>query len=190
MDLINPSPLLGGLLQEFGDQIMRKKILEAVEAVRPFVPVMQLKCLVDGLRGEERAFFREKLLALVQTLATMPVTYAQDGLGDEAVVHLHYFFGGCDWWITEKDVEGGIDQAFGLVDLGHGPELGYISIRELVRMRGMDLDLHWTPKTLKALKAEKNPPSKPAPEPPRYSMEMLQELSSLLAVAPANGVWH
>ncbi|OGA98135.1 MAG: hypothetical protein A3E79_11815 [Burkholderiales bacterium RIFCSPHIGHO2_12_FULL_61_11] len=135
---------------------MRKKILQAIETVRPFVPVMQLKTLVDALRwGEERGWFRDKLLELAQVVETMPVTYAQDGLGDEAVVHLHYFYGGGDWWITEKDIDGGVDQAFGLVDLGHGPELGYISIAELVSMRDMDIDLHWKPITLAQVKAEK-----------------------------------
>lgn len=143
---------------------MRKKILQAIETVRPFVPVMQLKTLVDNLRwSEERGWFRDKLLELVQVVEAMPVTYAQDGLGDNAVVHLHYFYGGGDWWITEKDVDGGVDQAFGLVDLGHGPELGYISIRELVRLKVMDLDLHWTPKTLAQVKAKKYGGQKPEP---------------------------
>lgn len=134
---------------------MRKSVLKMIEQVRPFVPVVQLKCLVDGLRGEERGFFREKLCELVATIEAMPVTCAQDGLGDEAVVHLHYFLGGADWWITEKDVDGGVAQAFGLVDMGHGPELGCIGINELVRVRGMDLDLHWKPVTLGELKARR-----------------------------------
>lgn len=137
---------------------MRKKILQAIEAVRPFVPVMQMRCLVDGLRwGEERGFFREKILDLERVIESMPVTYAQDGLGDDAVIHLHYFYGGADWWITEKDMDGGIDQAFGLVDLGHGPELGYISIREIVRMKAMDIDLYWKPISLRELKAKRYP---------------------------------
>lgn len=145
---------------------MRKKILQAIETVRPFVPVMQLKTIVDNLKwSEERGWFRDKLLELVQVIEAMPVTYAQDELGDDAVVHLHYFYGGGDWWITEKDVDGGVDQAFGLVDLGHGPEMGYISIAEMVRLKVMDLDLHWVPKTLCEVKAKKYPPVKHDPRP-------------------------
>lgn len=150
---------------------MRKKILAAIEAVRPFVPVNQLKCLVDGLRwGEERGFFREKILELEQTIANMPATYQQEGLGDDAVVHLHYFYGSCDWWITEKDIGAPGDhmeqrQAFGLVDLGHGPELGYIGINEIVRLKVADLDLYWKPITLRELKAKKYK----APEPKTYT---------------------
>ena len=142
---------------------MRKSVMATIEAVMLFVPSDQFKTMLAGLRGEERGFFRESFRAIEKTIESMPVTYAQDGLGNDAVVHLHYFFGGCDWWITEKDIEGGIDQAFGLVDLGHGPELGYISIRELMTMRSINLDLHWEPQTLAQLKAKKYPPAKPEP---------------------------
>ena len=164
---------------------MRKKILQAIEAVRPFVPVMQLKTPVDNLRwSEERGWFRDKLLELVQVIEAMPVTYAQDGLGDDAVVHLHYFYGGGDCWITEKDVDGGVDQAFGMVDLGHGPELGYISIRELVRLKVMDLDLHWTPKTLTEVKAAKYGERTPEPvkaEPPPYTVAQVVDVQDWFA---------
>lgn len=171
---------------------MRKSILRTIEAVRPFVPVMQLRCLVDGLRGEEREFFRGALRDLEKTVTSMPVTYAQDGLGDDAVVHLHYFFGDCDWWITEKDMDGGVDQAFGMVDLGYGPELGYISISELVSMKGMDLDLHWEPVTLGELKAKKYQPAKPEPvkaEPVKFDLAQVHQVQDWFAeVAP--GLTH
>ena len=81
----------------------------------------------------------------------MPKTYEQDGLGEEAVVHLHYFTGSADWWITEKDSDPdgeGQVQAFGLADLFQdGGELGYISLVEILAA-GAELDLHWTPKPL------------------------------------------
>lgn len=172
---------------------MRKSILKTIEVVRPFVPRVQLMCIADGLRGEERAFFREKLRELAATIEGMPVTYAQSELGDEAVVHLHYFIGGADWWITEKDVDGGVAQAFGLVDMGHGPELGYIGIDELVRVRGMDLDLHWTPQTLAQVKAKrygKKPEPKPAPAPVEYTVASVLRPGDFLADAPASGVFH
>lgn len=177
---------------------MRKSILKTIEAVRPFVPVVQLACLADGLRGEEREFFREKLRELAATIEAMPVTYAQDGLGDEAVVYLHYFIGGADWWITEKDIGApgeGMEQrqAFGMVDLGHGPELGYISINELVRVRGMDIDLHWKPQTLAQVKAKrygKKPEPKPAPKLSDYTVASVLRPGDFLADAPADGMAH
>lgn len=165
MGLARPAPR--GFAEDFlrGDD-MRKTILRALETVQSFVPRVQFRCLVDGLKGEERTFFREKLRYLEYTINTMPVTYEQSELGEDAVIHLHYFMGGADWWITEKDMEGGTQQAFGLADLGHGPELGYISIDELVSIRGMDIDLHWEPKTLAQLKAERSgaqPVAQPEP---------------------------
>lgn len=169
---------------------MRKSIIRALGTVQAFVPRVQFKCLIDGLRGEERTFFREKLRYLEVTVNTMPVTYAQSELGDEAVVHLHYFMGGMDWWITEKDVQGGTPQAFGLVDMGDGPELGYISIDDLVATRGMDVDLHWEPKTLAQVKAERYP-AKPEPVAvvPEYTLAQVMNPHTWFADAPV-GLVH
>ena len=73
-----------------------------------------------------------------------------------ALAHLHYFIGGCDWWIVEKDSDpdqAGQVQAFGIADLGMGAELGYISIPELLE-NGAELDLYYTePKTIGELLA-------------------------------------
>ena len=80
-----------------------------------------------------------------------------DGKGGQAVAHLHYFMGGCDWFIFEKDVEGGVDQAYGYAILNgdlHNAELGYISIAELVAA-GVELDLHFTPKTFEEIQRER-----------------------------------
>ncbi|MEQ1916574.1 MAG: DUF2958 domain-containing protein, partial [Gallionella sp.] len=75
-------------------------------------------------------------------IETMPKTYQTDRQ-DDPVVYLHYFKGGCDWYITELDFEAEQLQAFGKADLGMGfPELGYISIVELLEC-GVELDLHW-----------------------------------------------
>jgi len=109
--------------------------------------------MVDGVHGEAGPHFRGKLLELAATIMNMPRTYEQDGKGDEAVAHLHYFKGSGDWYITEKDVDtdgAGQIQAFGLVKLWE-TELGYISIAELIQ-NGVELDLHFTPTTLGELK--------------------------------------
>lgn len=79
--------------------------------------------------------------------------YQTDGQGDQAVVQLHYYTQGCDWDITERDMEAEQLQAFGAADLGYGAELGYISIVEILEC-GAELDLHWTPKTLAAIKTD------------------------------------
>jgi E3 ubiquitin-protein ligase DOA10 len=113
--------------------------------LRTFVSNQQLTTIVDGYRrGEESEFFEEKLEEYATRVQSMHKTYEQDGKGDDAIVHLHYFKGGMDWYITERDVEEYQHQAFGKADLGHGGELGYISIEEL-KTNNVELDLHWTP---------------------------------------------
>ena len=77
----------------------------------------------------------------------MPVTYETNGQGMEATAFLHHFTGGADWYITELDIEAVQLQAFGLADLGHGGELGYISLVVILRC-GAEVDLYWTPKKL------------------------------------------
>jgi hypothetical protein len=126
--------------------------LTALAALKPYLCVSQLAVLSEGLGGEERGYFIDVIAQLTQTLATMPVTYEQGPLGDEALVHLHYFLNGCDWWITELDLEDQVSQAFGMVQLnGYPPELGYISITELVSL-GVEFDLHWQVQTLSQIR--------------------------------------
>ena len=103
---------------------------------------------------EEGEFFRQQFLDIEKTIQTMPKTYEQDGMGDNAVAHLHYFMGGYDWYITEKDMDGGTPQAFGLAKI-HTAEIGYISIDELVK-NGAELDLYWEPKTLAKIRQRLN----------------------------------
>jgi hypothetical protein len=138
------------------------KLKAEMPLIAKFVSKNQILTLVLGaVDGEESDFFIEKGLEIAKTLKTMPKTYEQDGLGDKSIVHLHYFLGNADWYITEKDMGECPDskevseqlQAFGLADLGMGyPELGYISIEELKSV-GAELDLYWTPKTLAEVKA-------------------------------------
>jgi len=118
-----------------------------------FIGRSQLKCLFSFLRrGEERDYYRDLVRGMIDRIDNMPKSYETDGQGDQAVVHLHYFLGGMDWWITEKDVDEEQNQAFGLTDMGHGAELGYISIAEMIAESNVELDLNWKPKTLEQVK--------------------------------------
>ena len=133
-------------------QYTKADAAKAIPTLRRFMSEAQISALGDACYGEERHYFINKIVELAEHLDTMPKTYEQDGKGDEAVVHLHYFRGGMDWYITEKDMEEEQNQAFGLADLGYGGELGYISIQELID-NGVELDLYWEPKTLAEVKA-------------------------------------
>lgn len=110
--------------------------------LRDFIGANQRSVLSSYLRGEEASYFAGKIRDLTNTIRLMPKTYDTDGQGSAALVRLHYFIGGMDWHITERDREPEQLQAFGSANLGHGGELGYISIAEIIR-HGAELDLHW-----------------------------------------------
>lgn len=88
-------------------------------------------------------------------LATIPALYETDDAGPlgDRVVHLHYFVGGCDWWLIEVDVPEG--RGFGYVRLGsdHGAEWGYVDLHDLARILvtrvnfPVERDLHWRPRS-------------------------------------------
>jgi len=134
--------------------IQEKTILakKALQTVKGFIGRNQLRAMVDICRGEEREFMLDKIIEYGSRIDTMPRTYEQDGKGDDAIAYLHYFKGGMDWYITEKDKEAEQLQAFGLSDFGYGePELGYINIEELTK-HGVELDLYFIPKTIGRIK--------------------------------------
>ncbi len=162
-----------------------KSILTQVpDDVRPFLGTQQTAVTDELLRGEEKAFFSDKMRELQEILRQMPATYESDGLPDgERMVSLRYFGpNGAQWFIIEKDRgdpenEGpgfpDQTQAFGLADLGMGyPEMGYISIPEITRA-GAELDYHFTPTTLLEIKREHYPdllPKEQEPEQPTVAM--------------------
>jgi hypothetical protein len=131
-----------------------------------FTSQPQRSAIRAGLNGEEKEGFREIVKTLAATIQGMPEVYGQDGKGDEAIAYLHYFGPSADWWITEKDSGKAQDQAFGLASInGEKPELGYISIVELINSKSVELDLYWTPKTLAEIKgATAEPEAEPTAE--------------------------
>lgn len=127
------------------------------QGLADLIGASQRRAVADALAGPERNWFRAKLAEMDRIATAMPRTYQTDGQGDAAIAQLHYFTASSDWYIVELDVDaesdGGHHQAFGLACLnGEYPELGYISIPELLAC-GAELDLHWTPTTVGALRA-------------------------------------
>lgn len=138
------------------------KGLDAIESLSGFLPPKQVKVVRSLMRGEEGQFFIDKMIELAAVVKDMPATYGQRDLGNEAIIHLHYFVGGCDWWIFEKDKghpkDGAEDfqaQAYGFANLNDPmcAEVGYISLPEIIAA-GAELDFHWSPKTLGEIKAK------------------------------------
>lgn len=142
-------------------EVSQQNTIADVNAVMPllkqFIGKSQLSAIGSAIRGEESQFFKDKLIEIANVIQTMPKTYGQDGMGDKAIAYLHYFKGSGDWHITERDMENEQLQAFGLANLGYGGELGYISIQELIGA-GVELDLHWTPKTIEAIRISGDKP--------------------------------
>ena len=129
-----------------------EQVTSVIPTIRKFVSKSQLSVLADGCRSQEANWFKTQIVELANLFNTMPKSYEQDGAGDNAVAHLHYFNASMDWYITERDRVDEQHQAFGLASLGFDtPELGYISIVELIE-NGVELDLHFTPTTIGELK--------------------------------------
>ncbi len=123
---------------------------EALATLRALTNRSQFAAVTAALRGEEGAHFADIVSRLHAAWQAMPVTYATEAQGRAAVAQLHYFLGGADWWIIEKDSDpdhAGQIQAFGISDLGMGPELGYISIPEILAC-GAELDFYYTAQTV------------------------------------------
>ena len=93
-------------------------------------------------------------------LARIPSLYGTEEtpLG-EKMIHLHFFLGGCDWYIAEYDGE---DLFFGYAILNsdyENAEWGYVSFRELKELKiggGIEIDCeleeYWGPKKASEIK--------------------------------------
>ncbi len=129
---------------------------QTVDILKHFIGKAQLRELMSlSNQSEEADYFHAMTEGLALRLQAMPQPYAQDSKGAFAIAHLHYFKGGSDWWIIERDNTPEQIQAFGLASLnGQEPELGYISIQELIA-NGVELDLYWQTKTLEQIQAER-----------------------------------
>jgi N12 class adenine-specific DNA methylase len=154
--------------QEQGDeQTAPEDITPYLDTLSRFVPPAQIEVLKSNQHGEEGQYFIGLAKEYATRMENMPQTYEQDGLGDDAVCHLHYFNGSTDVYITERDMEAEQHQAFGFVILNgdiQNAELGYVSIEDLKNVPGMEVDLHFEPMHLRNVK-EKHGIYEPDPDP-------------------------
>ena len=130
---------------------MNKPTPDTMKLFQTVTNPSQYGAVMEGLKGEEGQFFADTITRLVEVWRATPRTYETDGQGREAIAPLHYFRGGCDWWIVERDIDTdreGQRQMFGVADLGMGGrELGYIDLVEILAV-GAELDFHYTPRTV------------------------------------------
>ncbi len=85
-----------------------------------------------------------------EQLGKVPGLYQTENVElEDKIIAMHFFIGGCDWYVAEYDGE---DIFFGFVNLNdpQNAEWGYFSLKELdeINKKGMEVDndLHWQPK--------------------------------------------
>jgi hypothetical protein len=119
-----------------------------------FIGKSQIAVLEEAIKGEESLHFSQMLLTLYNNILSIPKPYETEDQGDAAPVRLHYFKGGSDWYIIERDIDGEQIQCFGFACLNgdkQNAEFGYINIAELIKY-GVELDLYYKPQTVEDIK--------------------------------------
>ena len=100
--------------------------------------------------------FEDARIRINELVANCPKTYETEDIStNNKIAQLHYFRGGSDWYIIEKDSELEQTQAFGYVILNgdtENAEFGYINIEEVKKYA--EIDLYWTPITLGKIRGE------------------------------------
>lgn len=137
------------------DMKTEKEFNENLRKIQHFISVEQVQALQDIFKGEEGLYAQDIVKTLSGIIENMPVSYETEETDTpDKVIHLHYFSGGSDWYIIEKDkgspddtIQGIQQQAFGYAILNGdtiNAEWGYINIFELIE-NNVELDFHWTP---------------------------------------------
>ena len=96
-----------------------------------------------------------------ELLNQVPSLYATERISlKEKSIHLHFFIGGCDWYVAEYD---GDDLFFGYAVLNDdmpNSEWGYFALSELrdINIHGLEIDrdLHWKPTPVKEIERIKD----------------------------------
>jgi len=123
--------------------------------ILPFVQKKIINSLPPSVQNE-------MLENVKEALYDIPKLYEQDGKGLNAIVYLHYFVGGTDWYVTEYSKDD--NTFFGYVILNSDTQsssLGYIDISYITDndygLNSPELDLYWSYKTLNEIFEEKYP---------------------------------
>lgn len=123
------------------------KVINSIKDIPPILLKIIPQSQAQALVGNTEIY--STLIRLAEEVMETPALYSQDGLGNDAIVHIHYFSGGSDWFITEMN----LDEAlfFGYVVLNGdlvNSEFGYTSIDEITST-DIELDFHFTKMTVK-----------------------------------------
>lgn len=175
------------------DKPMRSSDIPAL--VKQFMPEAQQKAIVGNTE------LWDVIDNIYGILQKMPHTYQTQNIdADEKIVSLHYFYGGSDWYIVEKDKGNGPSdqlqtQAFGYTIMNGDHEMaewGYINIEALKtlspggnRYTGIELDFYFTPVKFGQLKKKWEIDE----EPEKESVPQRQERESDIFSYGSSKVW-
>jgi hypothetical protein len=111
------------------------------------------------LRGMESNDFNEVIQTITKLVEALP-DYCAEGYDPDTneTAYLHYFYGGCDWFIMNWDSDN--QEFYGYAILNSDIEMseyGYISVDELISDGRIELDFYWTPVTVEEAVNEKYP---------------------------------
>jgi hypothetical protein len=156
--------------------------VEALSAIRHFLSREQARTMRDLMDGEEGPYFQAKAREIAGIILGMPKTH-ETANDPDPVAYLHYFNGGSDWYVFERDMYEEQLQAYCYACLNgwyDSAEVGLVSIEELCES-GVELDLHWTPRPLSEVKEELRQRYEPAaPAKPRcLQMELIDAVEDL-----------
>jgi len=90
-------------------------------------------------------------------LEKMPKFYeTEDVVAEEKVIHMHFFMGGCDWYVAEYDAEKELFFGFAILNNDYQmAEWGYVSLKELCKLSAngieVDRDLYFEPTKSKGI---------------------------------------
>ena len=156
--------------------------VEALSAIKHFLSREQAQVMRTLMDGEEGPYFQAKAREMAGIILGMPKTH-ETANNPDPVVYLHYFNGGSDWYVFERDMYEEQLQTYCYACLNGWydcAEVGLVSIEELCE-NGVELDLHWTPRPLSAIKKELRERYEPvAPARPKsMQAEMVNAVESL-----------
>lgn len=86
-----------------------------------------------------------------EELNNLPVFHSTENISlEEKVIHMHFFIGGCDWYVVEYSPEEQLFFGFAILNNDYEmAEWGYFSLQELAGLKisfvEVDRDLHFSP---------------------------------------------
>lgn len=123
--------------------------------MQTYLPPTQRRTVEILLKGEEGEFFEQTLAHLADVVHHMPRVLPSNLQSmDDAVAYLHYFYGGCDWYILEPADNDRVCFCYANLGDDQNAEYGSLWLGEFDSLN-VELDFHWTPKTMREVLAQR-----------------------------------